>query len=158
MKDFCDTIISMRKTFLTKLKKGFTLVELIVVVAILGIFASIAAISMSSIKTSTQKKAAEATIASYWKSTENYFYTLNSGFGGAPSLTMLQTLAGNKVSTLKPRAPSNSSVAKGKIYIQYAVNSGNLNSKYSVVQIVYNYNGKYYVSTDGKTAKPKNSL
>ena len=156
MKDICDKMISMKKSFFAKLKKGFTLVELIVVVAILGIFASIAAISMSSIKTSTQKKAAETTISSYWKSTENYFYTLNSGFGGSPSITMLQTLAGDKIQTLSTKAPS--SVSKGKIYIQYAVNSGNLNSKYSVVKIVYNYNGKYYVSTDGKTAKPKDSL
>ena len=131
--------------------------EVIVVIAILATLASIVTISASTAARGGEKKAATAAILSYWETTNNYFYQLNAGYGSAPSLTQMRTRLGDKVAGVGTNPPS--SLSKGKIYIQYAVNKGNIRSKYTIVKITYNYKGHYYSSVDGSTVTgPRDSL
>jgi len=137
-------------------KKGFTLIEIIVVVAILGVFATIATIAVSSLKKSAEQKAANTAILSNWETVSDYFFQLNSGFGGAPSLTQLNFRTNNKVSGIGTKPAT--SISSGKIYVQYAENSTG-GSKYTIVKITLNYKGKYYYSTNGSTvSSPSTSL
>ena len=40
-------------------------------------------------------------------------------------------------------------LAKGKIYIRYAVNPDDLSGKYSIAKMYYRYEDHYYYSTNG---------
>ena len=146
----------MNKRTAFRHKKGFTLIELVVVIAIMGILASIVTVSATSIAKSSEKKAATSSVLSCWETTNTYFLQLNAGFGGSPSLTQLKTRISN-VTGLSTNAPT--SLAKGKYYVQYTYNKSDLRSKYTIVKITYNYKGKYYSSTNGSTVTgPKTSL
>ena len=137
-------VLMKKKAFLGH-KKGFTLVELLVVIAILGIFATIASLSVVGITERSRKRAVETAMTSYWESTNNYFYQLNAGFGGSPNLTQAQLRIGNNVATISTQDAS--SLPNGHVYIQYAVNAKK--PKYTITKITYNYKGKYYYTTDG---------
>ena len=151
-------MISMKRNSLFRNKKAFTLVELIVVIAILGVLASIVTVSASSAKKSSEKRAATSAIVGYWNTTNNYFYQLNATRTGPPKVAQLKTRLGNDVVQGIGEDPP-TSLSKGKIYIQYAVNNGNVGSKYTIVKITYNYSGRYYSSVDGSTVTgPRDSL
>jgi len=132
-------------------------VELIVVIGIIAILATMVTVSAGSAARGAEKKAATSVVLSNWETTNNYFYQLNSGFGGTPSLTQIKVRLGDRVQGIGTTPPT--SLSKGKIYIQYVINSGNIRSKYTIVKITYNYKGKYYYSVDGSTVNgPMTSL
>ena len=75
-----NIIIKRRKIFISK--KAFTLVELLGVLAILGILMSIATISYTRYQRSAKEKAVEIAINSLKDSANNFFVNCNTNFNG----------------------------------------------------------------------------
>ena len=142
-------------------KKGFTLVEVVVVIAIIAILGSIIAVSVMAILKNSEKKAVSTKLTSYWKITSTAFSQINKGFATAtsPSATFLESRLPLKNSQIKLGTEKCTSISKDEsIYIQYTKNTKSVNNKYTLVCIWLRYNGKYYYTTDGKDVTgPKDS-
>ena len=147
-------MVLMRKWLRTKNKRGFTLIELLVVIAVMGLLASIATIAYSSVAQNARKRVASATINNYWGITSDYFYVMNSGFGGSPSLYQLCARTGlnDRHLALSKSPPASDFPSElPAVYVQYDEDPTNVFQRYVIVRLVYqdSEKGKYYYSTDG---------
>ncbi|MBO4473191.1 MAG: prepilin-type N-terminal cleavage/methylation domain-containing protein, partial [Clostridia bacterium] len=73
--------------------KAFTLIELVVVIAIIAILSMIVTASTIAVLRNTQRKSMETTLSNYWRLTETYFDQINKGMSasGAPQREALGT-------------------------------------------------------------------
>ena len=87
----------MKKRFCNKL--AFTLVELVVVIAILGILSSVAGISISAAVKSSKRKQAQTSVRTYFETTTGVMAELNGGF----SMIDINNLSGTIAQRTKTR-------------------------------------------------------
>ena len=87
----------MKKRFGNKL--AFTLVELVVVIAILGILSSVAGISIAAAVKQTKRKQAQTSVRTYYETCNGVMAELNGGF----SMIDLNNLAGTIAQRTKER-------------------------------------------------------
>ena len=133
--------------------KGFTLIEVMVVVAIIAILASLVGVSVAQIRRNSQKKAANTALTTYWNKTNEAFRALNLKVMRTSNLkTTVATYLGmdSKNLTIDKNPPSATSLGKGMIHIQYKEDKTSLTERYTLVKIWYNSQGKYYSTNDGK--------
>ena len=152
MKRFCKT---------SRNPKGFTLVELIVVIAIIGILASVVSVSIIAITRNARTKAAKTSLENYWRITALYFSQINMCYGGSePNEKHLKTRLPNNI--LQSGGLSDkpcSSLSDGKIYIQYEKDPKSAKNKYTIQKITLRQNNKYYYTTTGTSVTgPKDKL
>ena len=142
-------------------KKGFTLIEVLVVIAIIGILGAIATVSTVAALRNSERKAAETALTNYWRLTSQYLDQVNKRMttSYAPEKNALAARIGRPATEIELNTAPCKSLSDNMLYIQYAENEKSINNRYTVVAIVYNYEGKYYKTTDGKTfGNPTTSL
>lgn len=144
-----------------KNKKGFTLLEVIVVIAIVAILGMIVTASVIAALRNAEKKAATTTLSNYWNLTSKAVNQANLGLTmNGITTDLIKTrlgITGNN--TLEVKTTACKSLAEGHTYVQYSVNNKSVNHKYSLVRITINYKGKIYYTTDGKeVVGPKSSV
>ena len=147
-------------SFFRRNKKAFTLIEILVVIAIIGILSAIVTVSTIAIVKNSRKKAVSARLCSYWSITATAFNQINKGFTtySSPNADFLATRLGLEKKSIKLGSEECTSLSNDQIYIQYKYNSKSVSNKYSLVCIWTRYNNDYYYTTDGKTVSgPKNS-
>ena len=153
-------MVLMKKRFGLKNKIGFTLVEVLVVVAIMAVLGSIATVSYSAITKSAQQRAASSAIVNYWGIANDYFFVINAGFGGTPSRDQMCARTGidNQHIFLSQDHPTDTNFPKDNphaqsrpgVYVQYTEDKENIFQRYTVKKIVYrDSKGNYYYSLNG---------
>lgn len=145
--------IAMKWYGKSKNTRGFTLIELIVVMAIISILTTIVTMSISSALKTTTNKSASTYLKTSWTVTATYLTEMSSGFTSqnvnASSLNL--RFNDNRVSYLTTEAFPFSTLIPlltGKVHIQYKINTG-AGSKYIIARIVYRYKNTYYYTTNG---------
>ena len=138
-------MVSLRRN-----KKGFTLIEIIVVIAIIAILGGIVAGSIYAVYRKSEKKAATSKLTESWSITTTAFHQINRGFTtfSSPNVNFLSTRLGTTKIILGTNECE--SLAKDYIYIRYEYNPKSVSNKYKVVCIWTNKDGNYYYTTDGK--------
>lgn len=133
-------------------KKGFTLIEIVVVIAIIGILGAIATMSGMAIIKNNEKKAAATSVKNYWKLSTQTFNQLNLGYKNAKKATDLKTFLAAQLGTneLVVSTAECSALKEGGIYVQYLQDSKNTNNRYQLIALSYNYKGRIFYTTDGK--------
>ena len=131
-------------------KKGFTLIEVLVVVAIIAILGAIVTASTVAILRSSRKKAVTSNLTSYWSITVTAFNQINKGYttSASPSAAFLKTRLNFEPKLGTGDCPK---LSENEIYIKYEYNSKSVNQKYTVTAIYIRYKNQYYYTTDGKT-------
>ena len=148
-------------------KKGFTLIELVAVIAIIAILGGIVAASTVAIVKNSTKKSIASKLKSYWSITNTAFDQINKGFStyDNPDVYFLSTrlktnnlFIGTKECTSlpDPYSPENKN-KDDPIYIQYSDNPKSLRKRYTIVQIWIRHGNDYYYTKDGKTVVGPNS-
>ena len=141
MKRFCKT---------SKNPKGFTLIEVLVVVALIAVLSSVVAVSLSAVVRSSQKKAAQASLESYWRITSIYVNQCNLGYGSFSKTQLKTRFPANVLKELSKDPCVKGSLPKdGTIYIQYKENPKSTVAKYSIIKITLRSGGKFYSTTNG---------
>jgi prepilin-type N-terminal cleavage/methylation domain-containing protein len=141
MKRFCKT---------SRNPKGFTLVEVLVVIAVVAILSTVVTISISAVIKSSQKKAAASSLESYWRITSIYMNQCNLGYGSFSKNQLKTRFPANVLKTLSTEPCVKGSLTKdGTIYIQYKENPKSTVAKYSIVRITLRSGGKLYSTTNG---------
>ena len=132
-------------------KKGFTLIEIIVVIAIIAILGGIVATSIFAIYRNSEKKAASSKLSESWNITSTAFHQINRGFTtvSSPNVNFLSTRLGTTKIKLGTKACE--SLSKDYIYIQYEYNPKSVSNKYKIICIWTNKDDNYYYTRDGKT-------
>ena len=138
-----------------KNRKGFTLIEIIVAIAIIAVLSTIGVVSISSALNTSGKKAASTFLSSTWSTTATYFLQASSGFTSDTTIsraTLNKTFNDGRVYALSETAlnTTSNSLTNGKVYIQYQVNTSSI-QKYTIVKITYKYKNKYYSTINGGT-------
>ena len=140
-------------------KKGFTLIEVIVIIGILAILSSIVAVSMIAILRKSEKNTVTSTLNGYWKITVTSFNQINKGFTTvtSPTKDFLKTRLNTTKLSIGTSDPT--SISEGYIYIKYEKNPKSVYNKYKVVCIYMRYKDNYYYTTDGiSVTGPKESI
>lgn len=137
-------------------RKGFTLIEVLVVIAIIGILGGIVAVSTVAVLKNSEKKSATTTLINYWNLTAQAFNQINLGFTmtDRPTSAFIATRLGkdsNMVTCVTSECTT--LTTDGKVHIQYTDNKSSRNSRYQIKRIAMKYNGKLYYTDDGKTVK-----
>lgn len=92
-----------------KLKQGFTLIEMLVVISLIGILAALGMVSFSSVQKQARDTTRKSDLKQYQTATENY---ANANNGSYPTATTAQTAASGTYCTALnigtcPRDPKN---------------------------------------------------
>ena len=138
-----------------KHSKGFTLIEVMVVVAIIAILGSLVTVSVIQIRKNAEKKAANNALSTYWTKTNEAFRALNMNVMQSSDFkrTVLTYLGkDSKEVTIDKTACQ--SLSKGNVYIQYKEDKDSLTQRYTLVKIWINYQGNIYSTSDGKNCSP----
>jgi len=132
--------------------KAFTLIELVVVIAIIAILSMIVTASTIAVLRNTQRKSMETTLSNYWRLTEMYFNQINKGMStsGAPQREALGTRLNMRYSYIILKTTPCQSCSNNYLHIQYADNPKSSISRYSIVKMTYRYKGTYYKTEDGQ--------
>ena len=136
-------------------KKGFTLIEVLVVIAIFGILSAIVTVSTMAILRSSKKKTVSTKLENYWSTTTTAFNQINKGFStfDKPNAEFLGMRLGlDKKNVYLGTDPCASLPNDNSIYIQYEYNAKSLYSKYKLKCIWIRYEGSYYYTSDGSSS------
>ena len=143
-------------------KKGFTLIEVLVVITIIAILGSIVAVSTVAILRNAEKKTVTARLNNYWSISAKAFHQVNHGFSTGSGTTALKDLLKTRLGsgiTIVLGTDKCTSLSKNTVYLQYEYNQQSLNNKYKLVCIWTRYEDNYYYTTDGESiVGPKTSL
>ncbi len=137
-------------------KKGFTLIEVVVVTLIIAILGSIVGVSIAAVIKNTEKKSATTALTNYWNLTSQAFNQINLGLSNTttPTNTFLATRLGKQNGTVICTKNACTKLStKGNIHVQYDENASSKFARYTIKRIVLNYNGKLYYTDDGKSIK-----
>ena len=131
-------------------KKGFTLIELLVVMAIIAILGTIVTASVIAILRNSERKSAETSLTTYWRLTSQYLDQVNKHLttSNTPQLSALAARLNDNSITLS--TSDCKSLSNGNFYIQYQENTKSVSQRYTIKKIIYNREGTYYKTEDGK--------
>ena len=87
------------------LKKGFTLIEMLMVVLIIAILAGVLVVRASSVSIEAKKKAAMADLKTLKVAVE-VFYLKHNAFPAGPSITNLETQLTNEINRIVDEVPN----------------------------------------------------
>ena len=134
-------------------RKAFTLIEVVVVIAIIGILAAIVTASTIAVLRNSERKTIETTLTNYWRLTETYFNQVNKGMtaAGTPQRDAIATRINMRSTYVLLKTNPCQSCSNNYLYIQYSDNSKSSIARFSIVKMTYRYKGTYYKTEDGKT-------
>ena len=129
-----------------KNKKGFTLIEVIVVIAIVAILGMIVTASTIAVLRNAESKAAEKTLRNYWNLTSKAVDQANLGLtiGGVTKDLVKTRLGITNANTLTVSTSACKDLKEGYTYVQYSINNKSINHKYTLTRITINYKGNIY--------------
>ena len=136
-----------------KNSKAFTLIELVVVIAIIAILGMIVTASTIAVLRNSERKSLETTLTNYWRLTETYFDQVNKGLttAGSPQRDAIATRLNIKNTSILLKTSACQSCSNNYLYIQYADNPKSTIARYSIKKMTYRYKGTYYKTEDGRT-------
>ena len=117
-----------------KNKKGFTLLEVIVVIAIIAILGMIVAASTIAVLRNAEKKAATNTLSNYWNLTSKAVDQANLGLtiGGVSKDLVASRISISDPKKLTVSTTACKSLSEGYVYVQYSYNNKSVNHKYTL--------------------------
>ena len=141
MKRFCKT---------SRNPKGFTLLELVVVIAIIGVLSTVMVLSISAVLKNSRNKAAKSSLENYWKITTIYFNQCNLGYGTFSEKQLKTRYPSGVLKSLSTAACGTSGLTSNNtIWVQYKTNDKSTTSKYVIVKITLRLNNQLYSTTNG---------
>lgn len=132
--------------------KAFTLIELVIVIAIIGVLAMIVTASTIAVLRNAERKSLETTLTNYWRLTETYFDQVNKGMTttNIPQREALGTRLNMKYTFILLKTTPCQSCSNNYLYIQYADNPKSSIARFSITKMTYKYKGTYYKTEDGQ--------
>ena len=133
-------------------RKAFTLIELVVVIAIIAILSMIVTASIIAVLRNSERKSMETALNNYWRLTETYFDQINKGMttSNIPQREALATRLNMRYTYILLKTSACQSCSNGYLYIQYADNPKSTIARYSITKMTYRYKGTYYKTEDGQ--------
>ena len=151
----------MRNLF-RKNRKGFTLIEIVVVIGIIGILATLVTVSIFAVQRNSEKNAAQKSLSGYWSLTEQAFNQVNLGYSTykSPTAMLIASRIGLQTNQITISKEECSKLSGTKIlYIQYTEDPSSARNRYKIARIIIKYNNRYYYTDDGKKCYgPRDSL